>query len=257
MKTSTSSTISKHETPRLLAHRGAAEAATENGLLAFKYAIENGITGFETDFRLTADGEVVVMHDSDIKRTTTGSGLVEELTLAQIKSVKLKNTDEQVPTADELFSLFDNLEGFYLELEMKARYGEYYSPERMDTYLDKLYAAAKRHLTGCCVVFTCFDEAVLRRLKELHPDARIGLICGGLTQEIVSQAIALGCYSCAPTLKGTSQDLVDQLKQKGLMVNLWFSDTLELWNQIRNMGADVSTCNHPVDVLKAIREAAV
>ncbi|MBP5672496.1 MAG: hypothetical protein J6X49_08910, partial [Victivallales bacterium] len=53
-------TLEKHEIPRLLAHRGAAEAATENGLLAFKYAIENGITGFETDFRLTADGEVVV-----------------------------------------------------------------------------------------------------------------------------------------------------------------------------------------------------
>ena len=257
MKTSNSPTCSNHEVPRLLAHRGAAEAATENGLQAFKYAIENGITGFETDFRLTADGEVVVMHDSDIQRTTTGSGLVEELTLAQIKSVKLKNTDEQVPTADELFSLFDNLEGFYLELEMKARYGQYYSQERMDEYLNKLYAAAKRHLSGCCVVFTCFDDTVLRRLKELHPDAKIGIICGGLTPEIVSKTLALGCYSCAPTLKGTPQALVDQLKHEGIMINLWFSDTLELWHQIRDMGADVSTCNHPVDVLKAIREAAV
>ena len=143
MKTSNSPTCSKHEVPQLLAHRGAAEAATENGLQAFKYAIENGITGFETDFRLTADGEVVVMHDSDIKRTTTGSGLVEELTLAQIKSVKMKNSNEQVPTADELFSLFDNLEGFYLELEMKARYGVNYSQERMDVYLNKLYINLK------------------------------------------------------------------------------------------------------------------
>ena len=256
MKTSPSPTCSKHEVPQLLAHRGAAEAATENGLQAFKYAIENGITGFETDFRLTADGEVVVMHDSDIKRTTTGSGLVEELTLAQIKSVKMKNSNEQVPTADELFSLFDNLEGFYLELEMKARYGVNYSQERMDVYLNKLYAAAQKHLAGCCVVFTCFDDAVLRRLKELHPDARIGLICGGLTQEIVSKTLALGCYSCAPTMAGTSQDLVDQLKQKGVMVNLWFSDTLELWHQARDMGADVSTCNHPVAVLNAIHESA-
>jgi hypothetical protein len=57
-------------------------------------------------------------------------------------------------------------------------------------------------------------------------------------------------------MAGTSQDLVDQLKQKGIMVNLWFSDTLELWHQARDMEADVSTCNHPVAVLNAIHEAA-
>ena len=243
------------ECPRILGHRGTAEAFTENGLMAFQYALENGVTGFETDFRMTADGVVVVMHDADIKRTTTGEGIVETMTLAELKRVRMKDSDEQIPTAEELFGLFDGREDFYIELEMKARYGVYYDSARMDAYLDQLHSAAQRHLGGGMVVFTCFDHAVLRRLKERHPEVRIGLICDALDQATLDAALALGCYSVAPTLEGTPQTIVEQAKSAGLMVNLWFSDTPELWHEIHAMGADVSTCNRPVAVLNAIREA--
>ena len=72
---------------------------------------------------------------------------------------------------------------------------------------------------------------------------------------LLHAAVALGCYSVAPTLEGTVQAVVDQAKSAGLKVNLWFSDTPELWHEIHAMGADVSTCNRPVAVLNAIREA--
>ncbi len=245
-----------HEFPRILAHRGTQELYTENGLKAFEYSISHGITGFETDFRLTLDNEVVVMHDSDIKRTTTGEGAVEKLTLAEIKSVRMKYSNEQVPTAEELFLLFDNMQDFYIELEMKPRYGELYSPERMDTFLNKLHALALKHLSKGIFVFTCFDHDVLKRMKALHPEARIGLIYGGLDQQAVDDAIAMGCYSIAPTLKGTEKELVDKVKAAGLKVNLWHSETLELWLKAREMGADVSTNNHPATVLNAIKTYA-
>ena len=245
-----------HEHPRILGHRGTLEIYTENGLKAFEYSISHGITGFETDFRLTLDNEVIVMHDSDIRRTTTGEGAVEKLTLAEIKSVRMKYSDEQVPTAEELFTLFDNMQDFYIELEMKPRYGELYTPERMDTFLNKLYELAVKHLSKGYYVFTCFDHQVLKRLKELHPDAKIGLIYSGLDQQTADAAIALGCSTIAPTLKGTPQELVDKVKAAGIKVNLWHSETLEPWLKAREMGADVSTNNHPVTVLNAIREYA-
>ena len=245
-----------HEYPRLLGHRGTLEIYTENGLMAFKYALSHGITGFETDFRLTLDNEVIVMHDSDIRRTTTGEGAVEKLTLAEIKSVRMKYSDEQVPTADELFTLFDNMQDFYIELEMKPRYGELYTPERMDTFLNKLYELAVKHLSKGYFVFTCFDHQVLKRLKELHPDAKIGLIYSGLDEKTADAAIALGCSTIAPTLHGTPQELVDKMKAAGIKVNLWHSEYLELWLKARAMGAVVSTTNHPVTVLNAIKEYA-
>ncbi len=246
--------VPTHEMPRILGHRGTAEVFTENGILAFRYALEHGVTGFETDFHLSADNEVIVMHDNNIRRTTTGEGEVETMTVAELKQFKLKNSDETIPTADELFSLFDSLNGFYIELEMKAHYGELYSPERMDIYLDKLYAAANAHLSHGEFMFTSFDSAVLKRMKERHPDAKIGRISGALTPEGLDEAIRLGCYCIAPTYDGTPKSLVDQAKAAGLKVNLWHSETLELWKRIRDMGADVSTNNHPVAVLQAIRE---
>ena len=130
----------EHEVPRLLAHCGGNEKFPENGMKGFEYSLANGVTGFETDFRMTGDGVIIVIHDSDLKTTTTGEGAVEHMTLEEIKKVKLKNSDESVPTAEEVFSLFDSRKGFFIELEMKARYGELYSFERMDEYLEKLHA---------------------------------------------------------------------------------------------------------------------
>ncbi len=244
-----------HENPRILAHRGTSEAYTENGLMAFRYVLDNGITGFETDFHMTADGEIVVMHDNDIKRTTTGEGIVEKMTLAQIRQFKMKNSDETVPTAEELFALFDEREDFYIELEMKARYGELYGPRRMDEYLDKLYDVAKAHLGGGTYVFTCFEIPILMRMKERHPDALTGLICAGLENWKTDSAVEAGCYSIAPLLLESPQEAVDYAKAAGLKVNLWHSETLELWRKARDMGADISTNNFPVAVLKAIRES--
>ena len=249
--------MAKVEFPRILGHRGTLEMFTENGIKAFEYSLANGITGFETDFHITADGVVVAMHDYDIKRTTTGEGVVETMTLAQLKLCKLKNSDETIPTADELFALFDQRRDFYFELEMKARYGEYYDETRMDDYINKLYASAAAHLSRGTYVFTCFDTRILKRVKQLHPDAKVGLIAGGLTQALVDAAIDAQCYSIAPTLNGTEQALVDAAKAAGLKVNLWHSETLELWKKARDMGAAVSTNNHPVAVLQALREAGL
>ena len=243
---------SSAESPHILGHRGTSEKFTENGIMAFRYCLENGITGFETDFRLTADGVVVVLHDPDLKRTTDSEGVIENMTLDEVKKARLKNSDESVPTADELLALFDDRRDFYIELEMKAYYSEY-TPERMDDFLDKLYACAKKHLGGGNYMFTTFSDQVLARMKERHPDAKTGRICGGLTNAIVDKALELGCYCVAATLDGTEQAVVDRAKAAGLKINLWHSETLELWKQARDMGADVSTNNHPVAVLQAIR----
>ena len=241
-----------HEFPRLLAHCGNHEKFTENGKMAFEYSLENGATGFETDFRMSADGVIMVIHDSSTARTTDSDIIVEHSTLAELKKVKLKNSDESIPTAEEIFSLFDNREGFYIELEMKARYGELYSSARMDEYLEKLYALAVRHLSKGTYIFTCFEVPILRRMKELHPDAKVGVISGGLTKEILDAAISVGAFTVAPTLDGTPPELVDQAKAAGLKVNLWHAETIELWNKAREMGADVCTSNHPVALLKII-----
>ena len=245
-----------HEYLRILAHCGNREKYTENGLMAFEYSLAHGITGFETDLRMTADGVVVVIHDSDISGTTLGKGIVEQMTLQQLKRIKLKYSDETIPTVEEMMSLFTSLNDFIFELEMKPLYGEY-THERMDEFLNKLYFAAQTHLSHGCFIFTSVAQDVLRRMKTLHPDAKTGLItfCG-LDSKTIAAALELGCYSVATTLKGTEKQFVDQAKKLGLKVNLWHAENLELWLNARVLGADASTSNHPVALLNAIREYA-
>lgn len=98
------------------AHRGGylsdsgANNLPENSLLAMERAVGQGAEILEIDLMMTSDGQVVIMHDSTVNRTTNGSGAVSSLTLSQIKSLRLKDpanvlTNEQVPTLAEVMTL--------------------------------------------------------------------------------------------------------------------------------------------------------
>ena len=91
----------------LAAHRGGSLLWPENSLLAFRNAIALGADFIEFDVHLSRDGEVVVIHDPTLERTTTGSGPVKDRTVAELKAVRLKDragalTEETVPTLDEV-----------------------------------------------------------------------------------------------------------------------------------------------------------
>src|SRR5207244_4736519 len=84
----------------VVAHRGASAEAPENTIQAFERAIERGADAVEFDVRMSADEAAVVMHDPDVGRTTDRAGLCRELTLADIKSLRIKG-DHEVPTLAE------------------------------------------------------------------------------------------------------------------------------------------------------------
>src|SRR5215208_4261700 len=73
--------------PLAFAHRGGARLWPENTLVAFRGAIELGITHLETDVHRTRDGEIVVFHDARLERTTNGRGLIRDHTLAELEKL--------------------------------------------------------------------------------------------------------------------------------------------------------------------------
>ncbi len=93
------------------AHRGDWRYAPENSLMAIQRCIYLGVDVIELDFRLTKDGHLVAMHDETVDRTTNGSGNVEDMTLAEIKQLRLKSacgvkgSQQQVPTLEEVMNL--------------------------------------------------------------------------------------------------------------------------------------------------------
>jgi len=112
----------------ILAHRGASAFAPENTLRAIEVAAERGATWIETDVRLTLDGQLVMIHDETLSRTTNGSGFVSEHTLAQIRTLDAgawfgpEFKGLQVPTLVEYLACIQDL-GLSLQLELKPMRG--------------------------------------------------------------------------------------------------------------------------------------
>ncbi len=180
-----------NRTVLVVAHRGDWRHACENSLEAIENAIKMGVEIVEVDLALTKDSVLILMHDSTVNRTTTGKGRPEELTLAQIKALRLRNgcnikTIHTVPTLEEALLLakgrvmlnldkaFDYFDQVYELLEkthttnlviMKSNASAEEVKRLYGSYLDKVIFMPKVDLDDKEALFKL--EAYLRILKPV------------------------------------------------------------------------------------------
>ncbi|MFC1889123.1 glycerophosphodiester phosphodiesterase [Thermodesulfobacteriota bacterium] len=165
----------------VIAHRGASGFAPENTLPAFELAIDRGCDWIECDVRLSADDAVIVMHDAEVDRTTDGTGLVSDLTLAQLKELDAGSwySDEfagaEVPTLDETLELVRG--STRLDIELKAG-----DTRLAGLVLDAVLGANMLDQ----VILSSFEHEHLMRARELEPAIQVGPLFN------VSMAQALG-----------------------------------------------------------------
>ena len=142
-----------------IAHRGLHnDKFTENGMKAFQNAIDHGVA-FEYDIHLTKDNELVVCHDEDLKRTTGKEGIIEDLTLKEIKEGYRLLDGGEIPTLQEVFDL--NQEKVPMVIELKV-FRKNYKPlaARFKDYLPQI--KDKKN-----VLIISFDPRSLWPLKGL------------------------------------------------------------------------------------------
>ena len=163
--------------PLILAHRGASAQAPENTLAAFKLALEQGAHGFELDAKLSADGEVVVIHDSSVDRTTNGQGRVSQLDLTALRELDAGSffsdqfTWEKIPTLAEVFETLGKRAIINVELT------NYKTPR--DGLSDKVCELVQRFGVQDSVLFSSFLPSNLARTRSLLPDTPRGLLALG------------------------------------------------------------------------------
>lgn len=170
---------SRSDSPLLMAHRGSSEEFPENTLAAFERALAQGADVLETDIRLTRDDEIILMHDATLDRTTDHSGVVAEMTLAQVKKCRARRSfesqvnlgDEEIPTLAE-FLQFSTLarRNVPLALELKDdRFVEPRDAKRLVELLTKHNALER-------TVLLSFSLARVRACKKVAPTIPIGII---------------------------------------------------------------------------------
>ncbi len=164
----------RFQTPMVFAHRGASAYAPENTLSSFQLAVELGAPAIELDVKLTGDGEVVVLHDQTLDRTTNGNGDIRQFTLTQLRKVDAgekfdsKFRGEHIPTLREVFDLFGN--SVILNIELT----NYASPQ--DDLLTRVVSLIKQFHLEESTLFSSFLPVNLIKARGMCPDVPIGLL---------------------------------------------------------------------------------
>ena len=237
------------EKGHLYAHRGGAFEFEENTMEAFRGSYDKGLRGFETDVRMTKDGELVILHDDSLDRTHNATGPVEHKTAAELRSVTTKGQGQPVLFLDELLDYFAD-KPVYLELEMKTSNKDLYPDERLEEYCRKLHAAATaRQPEGAIYIISSFDQRPLKLVKAIDADANLLLITGGpCSKEIIEQAQQLGISRIGCRMEGSTRAGVREAQQAGLRVNGWPGHSLQDYHLAVGLGVDGICTDIPVAI---------
>lgn len=235
--------------PLNFGHRGAPKAAPENTLASFQKAREMGADGVELDVTLCADGEVVVMHDSDVERTTDGHGRLQTLTLAQVKALDAgvkfgpSFAGECVPTFREVAQWAGD--DMLLNIELKSL------SVRGDGLEEKVIAILREYGLEGRVILSSFNPFSLRRVRRLAPGLPTGLLYAGDLPIFLRRAWLRPLARPAalhPHFQMVTDAYLWWARRKGYRVNVWTPDqTLDLQRLI-DQKVDAIITNRP-DVL--------
>lgn len=279
----------------VIAHRGASAYAPENTLAAFRTAIDRGADWFELDCTLTSDGEVIVIHDDDVDRTTNGRGQVALQTLAELQALDAgtwfdpRFAGEKLPALGEALDLAKGRIGVYIEIKNAADDTALMQrildiPDAAQTHFTRgqrrktmqlIEASGTRNLAlaervialvrergmQTEVVIQSFSPIVCAAALERAPELRVELL-GNEDEEDSSRwpAYMRWCYlldvkGFNPNLKSLTKERLDAFHRGHRSVAVWTVDDLGDMARLASWGADAIITNRPDVCLEVLKSS--
>lgn len=217
-----------------IGHRGAKAYEPENTILSFKRALELGVNAIELDVRRTKDGEIVVIHDAEVDRTTNGKGLVSDLTLSEIKKLST-DKGEKIPTLEEALNFLNRKVKILIEVKEVG-------------IEEKVLDIVRRRGLEDNVIIISFHEEVLKRVREISETVETGLIYVR-HKDPIGAATSLRAQYILPMYKFIYSYLVRKAHERGLKVIAWTINTPEEAHEYARMGVDGIASDKP-DILR-------
>lgn len=238
---------------QVAAHRGGALLWPENSLQAFRNALALGVDLLELDVHLTKDGEVVVIHDPTLERTSTGTGAVGAARLADLSHVRLRArdgavTEEPVPTLAQVLHLVRPTQAALL-LEIKVDPARRPYPGIEEKTLALVKAQGLRERT----VVMAFEPDTLRRVRALDGSIRTTMLVSRSRVErerapaptIVRWATEVGATSLGVDHRVVDAPLVAAARQAGLRLATWTVNTEPDIRRVLDLGVDIVISDQP------------
>lgn len=207
-----------------IAHRGASYDAPENTMASFRKAVEMKADYIEMDVQETKDGELVIIHDTTVDRTTDGKGNVKDLTLSEIRKLDAGRkfdpsySGEKVPTFDEVLDAFPGKVGLLVELK---------APFLYPGIEEKLEKAIRKHnwddMKSHRIIIQSFDAESLQRFHKRMPQIPVGILASSgkdMTDEKLQDYARYAKY-VNPNFGMIDKETIERVHRNGLKTFVW------------------------------------
>lgn len=237
---------------KIWAHRGASAYAPENTLAAFMLAIEQKADGIELDVHFTKDKVAIITHDDDVFRVTGYHGLVENLTLEEIKKLSFDNKmaayfGEKAPTLEEVLDLIKP-SNLTINIELKTNHRR---PEGLEEVCQELVKKAGMDER---VLYSSFNHHSLNHIKKISPHMPCGILYSNNMFKEWNYAKTMGWEAVHPHFKSVySKEYIKECHAAGIQCNAWTVDEPADIQFLLDLGIDAIITNKP-DVALALRD---
>ena len=234
-----------------IAHRGASGSFPENTRLAVEKALEARADMVELDCQLSSDGHVVIFHDERLVRITGTGGAVNRMSLEQLKRLEMgawrQSTfkGERILTLEEVVTVIDGQADLCLDIKQYPG-----SPPGIEL---KLLFVLSHYDYLDRTIFSSFDSGSLRRVRELAPEARVGVIYGADSEEnpfVVAEEVEAASLHVQKEL--ATREFLDKTWELGLDAFIWTVNELPDMENFTSLGVQGIMTDFPEQLWKLI-----
>ncbi|MED3575223.1 glycerophosphodiester phosphodiesterase [Cytobacillus praedii] len=231
-----------------VAHRGAAGYAPENTIAGFDLAVEMKADYIEIDVQRSKDGEIVVIHDTTVDRTTDGTGKVGDLTFEQLRSLDAGSwkgeqfAGEPIPTFEEILDRYHGKVGILIELKAPELYPG----------IEKQVAEAlkERNLDkpqNEKIIIQSFNFESMKSMDQLLPKVPIGVLTSNLKDTTAEALQEFSTYAdwFNPSYGIVTEELVNQVHSLGMQLGSWTVRSQEAADFLFDMKVDAIITDYP------------
>lgn len=224
-------------------HRGAKGEAPENTLNSFLRCLEHGVTRCELDLHLSRDGELMVIHDPTLKRTTGRRGKVSEQLAEDLVTMDARENGPgwvRPCPIPRLAELFERCEFEHWQLEVKSA-----SKDRAGRTVQAIHQLVGRFGLRDRITVTSSSRTVLRALKELAPELSRGLVAEYAWLDPLKVAAHYGCDLLALNWMLCTPERLLKAQKQGLHVSVWTVNEPALMRRLADFGVDSLITDFP------------
>ncbi|PLR95955.1 glycerophosphodiester phosphodiesterase [Bacillus sp. T33-2] len=231
-----------------VAHRGASGYAPENTIAAFDKAVEMKVDYIEIDVQRSKDGELVIIHDTTVDRTTDGTGYVRDLTFEQLRSLdagSFKGAEfagEKVPAFDEVLDRYHGNTGILIELKAPELY-----PGIEETVAQELRERNLDKPQNNKIIIQSFNFESMKKIDALLPKVPVGVLTSSRahTTDQALQEFAAYAEYFNPSYGIVTKDLVDRVHALDMGISSWTVRSREAAQFLIDMQVDAIITDYP------------